>query len=442
MTVLTIGPGISIGDGINVSVPHITATVGNTTAVSVQQYTAITSFNSFSSVVDGRPPYTFYVSAGTLPIGITLNSGNGLVSGTSNIVQSAANVTFSVKDYNNEVATANSTVTFTVTLAPIIAVAGTTTAVSVQQNSAITSFAPFASVSHGTPPYTFYVSAGTLPTGITLDPSSGLVSGTPTIPQSAADVIFSVKDSNDVVASTTVTVSFTVTVIPISAVAGNIRTISVQQNSAISGFSSFSSVSNGTTPYTYYVSAGTLPPGITIASNNGFVSGTPNTVQAAANVTFSVKDVNNVVAGNTSITSFEVTLIPISAVAGNTSPLSVQQNTAISSFNSFTSVSNGTTPYTYYVSAGTLPIGITLNSGNGLVSGTPNTVQAAANVTFSVKDVNNVVATTTTTRSFEVTVIPISAVAGNTTPLSVQQNTAISSFSSFSSVSNGTTPYT
>jgi hypothetical protein len=439
---LSIGAGVSIGDGINVGVPYITATAGNTTSVVVQQNTAITSFNSFSSVVDGRSPYTYYVSVGTLPPGITIASGNGLVSGTPNTIQSAANVTFSVRDVNNDVATTTSTVSFAVTGMPISAVAGNTTPLSTQQNTAITSFNSFASVSNGTVPYTYYVSSGTLPPGITINSGNGLVSGTPNTVQSAANVTFSVKDVNNVVATTTTTKSFEVTVIPISAVAGNVRTISTQQNSAISSFSSFASVSDGTVPYTYYVSAGTLPPGITIASGNGLVSGTPNTVQSAANVTFSVRDVNNVVAGNTSVTSFAVTVIPISAVAGNTTPLSTQQNTAISSFSSFSSVSNGTLPYTYYVSSGTLPPGITLASGNGLVSGTPNTVQSAANVTFSVRDVNNVVASTTTTRSFEVTVIPISAVAGSTTTVSATQNSAITSFNAFTSVSNGTTPYT
>ena len=205
------GGGITIGDGISADVPYITAVAGATTSVSTQQNTAIASFNSFSSVIDGRPPYTYYVSAGVLPIGITIASGNGLVSGTPNTIQSAANVTFSVRDFNNEVATTTATVSFAVTVVPISAVAGNTTTVSATQNSAITSFNAFTSVSNGTVPYTYFVSAGTLPPGITLNSGNGLVSGTPNTAQSAANVTFSVKDVNNVVASTTTTTSFTVT---------------------------------------------------------------------------------------------------------------------------------------------------------------------------------------------------------------------------------------
>jgi hypothetical protein len=76
----------------------------------------------------------------------------------------------------------------------------------------------------------------------------------------------------------------------------------------------------------------------------------------------------------------------------------------MTSFNPFSSVQYGATPYTYFVSAGTLPTGITIDPSTGLVSGTPTTLQSAANVTFSVRDVNNVVATTTSTVSFAVVV--------------------------------------
>jgi hypothetical protein len=398
---LIIGSGWQIGNGYTYNLQP-TAIAGPTTTVSGYQNSGIASFYPFSSVTNGTLPYTYYVSAGTLPTGITLDSSSGLVSGTPTVLQSAANVTFSVRDSLNEIAATTSTVGFTVNAA-LTAVAGATTTVLATQNSAITSFNPFSSVSGGYTPYTYLVSAGTLPPGITINPSTGLVSGTPTALQSAANVTFSVRDVNNVVASTTSTVSFTVSVTPISAVAGNTTPLSVQQNTAITSFNAFTSVSNGTVPYTYYVSSGTLPIGIILNSGNGLVSGTPNTVQSAANVTFSVRDVNNVVASTTTTRSFEVTVIPISAVAGSTTTVSATQNSAITSFNAFTSVSNGTVPYTYYVSTGTLPPGITINSSTGLVSGTPNTAQSAANVTFSVKDVNNVVASTTTTTSFTVT---------------------------------------
>jgi hypothetical protein len=287
----------------------------------------------------------------------------------------------------------------TITL-PITATAGNTTSVSVIQNTAIASFNPFASVINGAQPYTYFVSAGTLPTGITINSSTGLVSGTPTVTYSTANVTFSVKDSNEVIAETTSTVAFTVNA-SISATAGATSTVSGYQNSAITSFNPFSSVTGGTIPYTYFVSAGTLPTGVTINSSTGQVSGTPNATYTTANVTFSVRDVNNVTAATTSTVAFTVNAA-LTATAGATASVSAQQNVAITSFNPFSSVTGGFTPYTYFVSAGTLPTGITIDSSTGLVSGTPTATYSTANVTFSVRDVNNVTAATTRIVSFAV----------------------------------------
>jgi len=114
---ITIGGGFTIGPGF-VYTPSIAATAGATTTVSVVQNSAITSFNPFSLVQFGTAPYTYFVSSGTLPTGITINSSTGLVSGTPSTAYPSANVVFSVRDAGNEVAATTSTVNFTVTLPP------------------------------------------------------------------------------------------------------------------------------------------------------------------------------------------------------------------------------------------------------------------------------------------------------------------------------------
>lgn len=47
----------------------------------------------------------------------------------------------------------------------------------------------------GTPPYSFAVSSGALPSGLSLNGATGVISGTPTTPQSMDAVTFSVTDS-------------------------------------------------------------------------------------------------------------------------------------------------------------------------------------------------------------------------------------------------------
>ena len=92
---------------------------------------------------------------------------------------------------------------------PLVAVAGSTTSVSVLVGNAV-SFSLFSSVTGGYPPYTYSILSGTLPQGLTLNSSLGIVSGTTTALYSAANVVFVARDYFNNQAATTVTVNFTV----------------------------------------------------------------------------------------------------------------------------------------------------------------------------------------------------------------------------------------
>jgi hypothetical protein len=97
-------------------------------------------------------------------------------------------------------------VSFTVGAA--ITATADTTAQNLTVGTAMASFTPL-TASGGATPYTFSYT-GTLPSGLSFDTSTGAVTGTPDATYTTADVVFSVQDANNVVASTTSTVSFTV----------------------------------------------------------------------------------------------------------------------------------------------------------------------------------------------------------------------------------------
>jgi hypothetical protein len=424
----------------NVAMDPVTAFVavaGATTAVNSLQNQPILNFNVFSNVTGGYLPYTYYVSSGILPPGLTLNSTTGLISGTPTTVQNTAPVVFGVQDsFGNQSGTLV-TINFQVQQ-PLGAFVASTAPVLAYQNTAITSVTPLVAF-NGFQPYTYSITSGTLPTGVTLNSSTGAITGTPTGTQSASPVTISVKDSQNNQASTTATVSFTVNA-ALLATAGATTTVPGYQNTAITSFNPFSSVTGGYTPYVYSISSGTLPAGVTINSSTGLVSGTPTTLQLASSVTFTVTDNQGTQASTTVTVSFTVNNALV-AIAGATNSVSASQNTAITSFNPFSSVTGGYTPYVYSVSSGTLPTGITINSSTGLVSGTPSATYATASVIFKVTDAQGTIASTTKTVGFTVNA-PISAVAGATTTVSGAIGTAITSFNPFNSVSNGTTPYT
>jgi len=84
----------------------------------------------------------------------------------------------------------------------------TTTAQSLTVGTTMTSFSPL-TPSGGANPYT-YSYTGTLPTGLSFNASTGAVTGTPTVVYVPANLVFAVKDANNVVASTNSTVIFIV----------------------------------------------------------------------------------------------------------------------------------------------------------------------------------------------------------------------------------------
>ena len=179
----------------------------------------------------------------------------------------------------------------------------------------------------------------------------------------------------------------------------------------------------GATPYTYSYT-GTLPAGLSFNTSTGAVTGTPTTTYATANLVFSVKDANNVVASTTSTVNFTVSLFIPSATATTTAQ-SLSVGTAMTSFSPLTP-SGGAPPYIYSYT-GTLPAGLSFNTSTGAVTGTPTATYATASLVFSVKDANNLVASTTSTVNF--TVVPATSATATTTAQNLIVGTPMASFS-------------
>ena len=139
---------------------------------------------------------------------------------------------------------------------------------------------------------------------------------------------------------------------------------------------------SGTAPITFARASGSLPPGLTLASN-GSLSGTPS---AAGSYTFTVSATNTVGTVTTSSVTISVSEGP--AFTASTPPTSGTVGTA---YVGYTFAASGTAPITFARASGSLPPGLTLAS-NGSLSGTPS---AAGSYTFTVSATNTVGTVTT-----------------------------------------------
>jgi Flp pilus assembly secretin CpaC len=119
---------------------------------------------------------------------------------------------------------------------------------------------------------TWSVIAGTLPSGLSLNPATGTISGTPTTAGNS-NFTASVADSGTPTKSVTTTLS-----ISVAAVAPLLAVASFLPNGNIGGpYDAVLTATGGKAPYTWTVAAGALPAGLTLAPSTGTITGTPNT---------------------------------------------------------------------------------------------------------------------------------------------------------------------
>ena len=135
------------------------------------------AYSQTVSATGGAGTLTYSISSGTLPGGLTLNGNT--ISGTPTGPAGTANFTVQVTD-SSTVSAMSAAQPLSITVNPIVQLTITTTSLlNPMVGEAYNQTLKYQD-NGGTLPVTWSLAAGTLPTGFTLDPSSGAITGTAT----------------------------------------------------------------------------------------------------------------------------------------------------------------------------------------------------------------------------------------------------------------------
>ncbi|GAA5196380.1 hypothetical protein GCM10023322_65150 [Rugosimonospora acidiphila] len=123
------------------------------------------------AVTGGTAPFAWSISAGALPAGLSLNPTTGLLSGTPSV---AGTFSFTVRVVDASTVSALEPVVLVIVAGPSLSIPPPPV------GKAYDFFSDQLTVTGGTAPFAWSVTSGTLPAGLSLNPVTGLLSGTPT----------------------------------------------------------------------------------------------------------------------------------------------------------------------------------------------------------------------------------------------------------------------
>lgn len=373
------------------------ATLGNGTAG--------TAYSQNLSSSGGNLPYSYVVSSGTLPAGMSLST-SGTLSGTPTV---SGHFAFDVRSTDAGAFSVTQNYTLVIN-APTIAVSPT----NVSTPLINTAYSDSVSASGGAAPYTYAITSGSLPTGLSLS-ASGVVSGTATAVGNF-NITVTATDANGFTGSRSYSLS-------VSAPTLGITPTTLGNGTAGTAYSQSFSSGGGTAPYSYTMTSGSLPTGLNLSSS-GTLSGTPT---ASGSNTFTVTSTDS---GGFSVTQPYTLVIDAPTVAISAGSLSTPLiNTA---YSDGVSASGGAAPYAYTITAGSLPSGLNLST-NGTVSGTPSAA-GLFSFTITATDANGFSGTRSYTFNIAAPTVTLSSGSLGTPVI----NTA---YSDSVSASGGTAPY-
>ncbi len=349
------------------------------------------------SATGGTGAYTWSIASGSLPPGLTLNASQGVISGTPTTL---GNYPFTVQV--TDAASMSSTKALSIYIEGVVSITPTL----LLTGAAGVPYSQTLAASGGLQPYTWCVLAGTpaacdptqasLPAGLSLNTTTGVISGTPATNGPPTSFMIQVADSETTPAIGSS--NFTITIM-------SIVTSSLPSGYINIPYSTTLTVAGGNPPYTWSSVVG-LPPGLTLDPacagtklTTCAITGTP-TQQGYYNVALRVFDGEK----NPALALANLPLVIYGGPPLLVTTTSLPAGIVGIPYSATLMASGGTPPYVLWMLAsGSLPAGLSLDP-NGVISGTP-TASSTSSFTAQVQD-SGAPPQTTTSGTLSIVITP------------------------------------
>ncbi len=204
-----------------------------------------------------------------LPAGLSLNAATGVITGTPTTAQAATSYTITATGATAGSATATISITIAAKILPA------TRTVNASAGTAITATPAFSTT--GFTGAITYSSSPALPAGLTLNTSTGVVSGIPTIAQVATTYTITATGATAGTATATISISTGTSLTPATITANLIQNLAMTATAAFSAGGFVGTVTYAITP--------ALPTGLSFNTSTGVISGTPSAISPSTNYT-------------------------------------------------------------------------------------------------------------------------------------------------------------
>jgi hypothetical protein len=313
----------------------------------------------------GITPYAWSVTP-ALPANLSFDQTTGAITGIP-AAQGITSHTFMLQDSSSPVQSVQQSLSLTINSAPV---SPTITTTSLPNGAVGQAYNQTVQATGGTGALTWSIVAGTLPQNLSLNPTTGAISGTPT---AAGPSSFTVRVADAVGQADTQVLSILIN----QSTPPNITTTTPLPGGTVGlAYSQTLQATGGTGILVWSLSVGSLPANLALSSA-GTILGTP-TNTGISNFTVKVTD---------ALSQFDTQLLSITVSAALTITTTSLTNAKVGkSYNITLQRSGGVSPFTWSVTPA-LPTGLSLNASTGAITGTP-AAGTAGNYsrTFTVQD--------------------------------------------------------